>query len=197
MARSFILDDDTQRLGALTRVLASAGFNPQGILETIGVTDAISIKESDMLLLMHRTAGGAPLHTLIRLFLIEAPVSATSLAAAIAPMTPGDWVDMGLIRMEGDTAYATVRIFPYLDMVIAYDLPRRLLTEDGPDYVMGVGGKFFDTREPLPSGTASARPSILARDAGFRPSWPRSTANMLLRWTAIPALLPLLPIMQN
>ena len=140
MASSLLLDNDTQRLGALKDVLTSAGFNPQGILKTIGVTDAISIRESDMLLLMHRTAGGEPLHTLIRLFLIEAPVSASCLAEAIAPMTPGEWADMGLIRMEGGMACAKVRIFPYLDMVIAYDLPRRLLTEDGPDYVMGVGG---------------------------------------------------------
>lgn len=131
---------DLSRLKILRGVLASARFSPEGILETIGVKDAISIRESDVLLLMHRTAGGTPLHTLIRLFLIEVPVPAASLAEAIVPMTLDEWEDMGLIRKEGDTAYARVKIFPYLDMVIAYDPPRRLLTPDGPDYVMGVGG---------------------------------------------------------
>ena len=140
MTDSLILDDDTQRLAALRGVLAAAGFNPEGILGTIGIKDAASIRESDMLLLMHRTAGETPLHTLIRLFLIEASVPASSLAAAIAPMTPDEWLDMGLVRREGGSFCARVRIFPYQDMVIAYDLPLRLLTEDGPDFVMGLGG---------------------------------------------------------
>lgn len=129
-----------QRLAALRTTLASAGFSPAGVLETIGVTDSASIKESDILLLMHRTRGGTPLETLIRLFLMEMPVECGLLAKAIEPMGLPEWQEMGLISVGDGFAQAEIKLFPYQDLMIAYDLPRRLLSEDGYDYVMGIGG---------------------------------------------------------
>ena len=131
---------DRQMLDALRGVLARAGFDPDGVLRTIGVTDSVSIRESDILLLMHRTRGGTPLETLIRLFLMEAPVDVSLLKRAIEPMGLGDWVKMGLISVEGGSAFAEIKLFPYQEMVIAYDIPRRLLSNEGYDYVMGIGG---------------------------------------------------------
>lgn len=129
-----------QMLDALRGVLATAGFNPDGVLRTIGVTDSVSIRESDILLLMHRTGGETPLETLIRLFLIEVPVELSLLKRAIEPMGLDDWVEMGLISVNDGSALAELKLFPYQDMVIAYDIPRRLLSDEGYDYVMGIGG---------------------------------------------------------
>lgn len=140
MNESRIFDDNPQRLTALRSVLAAANFTPEGVLGTIGVTDSASIKESDILLLMERTKGGTPLETLIRLFLIEAPVEVAALQRAIEPMRTMEWAEMGLIAVQGRSAFAQMKLFPYQDMVIAYDLPRRLLTREGTDYVMGAGG---------------------------------------------------------
>ena len=140
MTQFSFLNHDPQRLAALRKVLATAGFDPQGILQAIGATDSVAIRESDLLLLMQRTAAGTPLDTLIRLFLIDVPVNAARLAEAIAPMVPAEWEEMGLIAVRDGRAIAKIRLFPYQDMVIAYDVPRRLLTEDGGDYVVGVGG---------------------------------------------------------
>jgi SAM-dependent methyltransferase len=125
---------------ALRRVLSNAGFSPQGILDTIGVTDSASIRESDTLLLMRRTRGGNPLETLIRLFLMEAPVDAADLRRAAAPMTVEAWVNMGLVRIVGGSAVARFRLSPWQDLVIASDCPGRLLSVEGHDYVMGIGG---------------------------------------------------------
>ncbi len=129
-----------QQCLALRTVLSSAGFTPQGILDTIGVTDSASIRESDTLLLMRRTRGGNPLETLIRLFLMEMPVDAGDLRRAVAPMTVEEWVNMGLVRIAGGSAAARFRLSPWQDMVIASDRPGRLLSAEGHDYVMGIGG---------------------------------------------------------
>lgn len=125
---------------ALRTLLSNAGFTPQGILETIGVTDSVSIRESDILLLMRRTRGGSPLGTLIRLFLMEVPVEIEDLRRAAAPMNVEEWVSMGLVGIAGESAAAHFRLSPWQDMVIASDSPRRLLSGEGQDYVMGIGG---------------------------------------------------------
>ena len=140
MTISSVPDCNPERLRMLRKVLSGAGFTPEKVLETIGAADPGAIRETDVLLLTHRTRGKGPLETLIRLFLIDLPVGSDDLDRAVAPMSVGEWEDMGLIETRNGQARAKVRIFPYLDMVIAYDPPRRLLTTDGPDYVMGVGG---------------------------------------------------------
>lgn len=135
-----ILDHSPQQLASLRNVLNVAGFVPEKVLERIGVADAVSIKGSDILLLMDRTAAGSGLDTLIRLFLMEIPVGVSALAKAIAPMVVSDWEEMGLIETREGLAAARMKLFPYQDMVVAHDLPRRLLTDEGSDYVMGIGG---------------------------------------------------------
>jgi len=140
MIVSSVPDCNAERLGMLRKVLSDAGFTPEKVLRTIGAADPGAIRETDILLLMHRTRGRGPLDTLIRLFLIDVPVATDDLEKAVALMSVREWEEMGLIETGNGQARAKVRIFPYLDMVIAYDPPRRLLTSDGPDYVMGVGG---------------------------------------------------------
>ena len=137
---SRIMDDNPQRLAALRSVLVAAGFTPEGVLSAIGVKDSVSIKESDVLLLMQRTKAGTPLDTLIRLFLMEAPVDVSALQRAIEPMGCAEWAEMGLIEIKAKSAVAKMKLFPFQEMVIAYDVPRRLLTGEGGDYVMGAGG---------------------------------------------------------
>ena len=161
-----ILHSNPRQLTTLRSVLNAAGFDPEKVLRTIGATDSAAIKESDTLLLMHRTAGGTPLDTLIRLFLIEAPVDTARLSEAIAPMTPGEWEEMGLITLRSGQAVARMKLFPYQDMVIAYDLPRRLLTEEGADYVMGVGGSSI-TLASLTVRQPCARALDLGTGCGF------------------------------
>jgi len=140
MHPSCLINDNSENLESLRKTLKSAGFNPEGVLETIGVKDSAAIKESDILLLMHRTRGGSPLETLVRLFLIETHVELSLLKKAIEPMGLDEWERMGLISVDGGSAVAKIKLFPYQDMIIAYDLPQRLLSGDRYDYVMGIGG---------------------------------------------------------
>ncbi|GAM09397.1 putative protein [Geobacter sp. OR-1] len=140
MSEPLHLTNDPQTLATLRGVLRAANFTPEGVLNTIGVADSAAIKESDVLLLLHRTKNGTPLETLIRLFLMEVSVDLHSLEHAIAPMTIAEWREMGLIETEGTQARAAMKLLPFQDMVIAYDPPARLLTAEGEDYVMGVAG---------------------------------------------------------
>ena len=140
MCTTPVLNDTGGLSKALRYVLAAARFTPDEVLATIGVCDAASIKECDPLLLIQRTGGGSPLETHIRLFLIEMAVDTIALQNAIKPMSLEDWARMGLIETDGRTAVARFKLVPYQDMVIACDLPGRLLTADSHDYVMGIGG---------------------------------------------------------
>ncbi len=140
MCATPVLNDAGGLSKTLRDVLTAARFTPEDILAKIGVYEAASIKERDPLLLMQRTGGGSRLETLIRLFLIEMAVDATALQNAIKPMTLEEWARMGLIETDGRVAAARFKLVPYQDMIIAYDLPDRLLAADSQDYVMGIGG---------------------------------------------------------
>ena len=70
---------------------------------------------------------------------VEAPVG-TLRQRAIEPMGCAEWAEMGLIQIKAESAVAKMKLFPFQEMVIAYDVPRRLLTGEGGDYVMGAGG---------------------------------------------------------
>lgn len=161
MERSKLLKDNPENLQTLRSVLKTTGFTPEGVLDTLGVKNSLSIGESDILLLLHRTRKGTPLDTFIRLFLIDVPVGVDALQQAIRPMSSKDWVDMGLIDIEGDSVLAKIKLLPYQDMVVAFDPPRRLLIEEGHDYVMGIGGSSLTL-----ANLTVRRQSMLTLDLG-------------------------------
>ncbi len=129
--------DDYARLREL---LQTAGFMDRKVLETIGVDDLSVIDGNDHPLLLERTAGDAPLHALIRLFLMEAPVGADILQNAIRPMPLEAWRHAGLITESGGAATATIKLIPFKDLVVAFDRPGLLETPLRHQYVMGIGG---------------------------------------------------------
>lgn len=128
--------DDYQRLRDL---LAEAGFLDESVLDAIGVSDLPSL-ESDHPLLLDRTAGGSVLHTLIRLFLMEMPVEADTFVQAIQPMSADSWLQAGLVRRHGHQVAATVKLLPFRNLILAFDLPALLQTPQRSQYVMGIGG---------------------------------------------------------
>ena len=128
--------DDYQRLRDL---LEKAGFLDESILDAIGINDLPSL-ESDHPLLLDRTAGGSVLHTLIRLFLMEVPVEADTFAQAIRPMTPESWLQSGLVRSHNGQVAAAVKLLPFRNLILAFDLPAMLQTPQRSQYVMGIGG---------------------------------------------------------
>jgi len=128
--------DDYQRLRDL---LAAAGFLDESVLEAIGINDLPDLA-SDHPLLLDRTAGGSALHTLIRLFLMEMPVEADTFAQAIRPMAADSWLQAGLVRRHGSQVTAALKLLPFRNLILAFDLPALLQTPQRSRYVMGIGG---------------------------------------------------------
>ncbi|MCK9296112.1 MAG: class I SAM-dependent methyltransferase [Desulfobulbaceae bacterium] len=133
---AFTDPDDYRRLRDL---LAAAGFLDESVLDAIGVSDLPSL-ENDHPLLLDRTAGGSVLHTLIRLFLMEMPVEADIFARAIHPMATDSWQQAGLVRRHGSRVTAALKLLPFRNLILAFDLPAMLQTPQRSRYVMGIGG---------------------------------------------------------
>jgi predicted RNA methylase len=88
--------------------------------------------------MLRRTAGGTPLETLIRLFILGHPVEAEAATRAFAPMALEDWVKVGLVTAAGSLVEPSLQLRCYKGMVIAYDFLRRGPDGVDRDYVMGV-----------------------------------------------------------
>ncbi len=129
---------DPEDFFRLRDLLQGIGYTDKGILEALGVRDLPIIRGSDIQILLRRTHRRTPLDTLVRLFLNEVPIEVESLEEAIRPMTLETWIQAGLVEVKGCIAVAAVKLLPYLNLALAYDLPKRL-QQGQSDYVMGIG----------------------------------------------------------
>lgn len=118
--------------------LIEADFTAEGVLNTLGIQGSPSISGNDVPVLLRRTKQGSPRDILIRLFLIEVPVEIDAVLKAIQPVRIETLLKAGLVDVKGSTVVAAVKLLPYNELYVAFDLPRRL-QEGMSDYVMGIG----------------------------------------------------------
>ena len=145
----------------LREVLDRADYTEAGIVRCLGFENLGALRGASVPLLLHLTAGGSPLETLIRLFLIGETVEADAVSRAIAPMTLEQWVEMGLLRTDGSTVQGTIEWWPFAGLRLAFD---RQFGEGGggrTDFVMGIGASTMT----LASYTVR-RPSRASLDLG-------------------------------
>jgi hypothetical protein len=135
----FLDFEEPEHVRELRDALERAGYRDSGILELLGVKDFPAIRGKDLPLLLHRTRGGGPLETLVRLFLVEVPVPLEFLEHAVHPFPLDMLGASGIIEIRSGEALPGVKIIPFRDMLFAFDLPRRLETPEQRDYVMGLG----------------------------------------------------------
>ena len=158
--------DRPDQYAILRDVFLRAGYTDTGILDRIQVSDFPSLRGKDLPMLLRRTAGGAPLDTFIRLFLLEVPCSVASLREAIRPMELDEWAGAGLIGIHGDEVHAEVRLLPYGELLVAFDPPSRLATAMKRHYVMGIGDSSL-TLANLTVRRPSRRTLDLGTGCGF------------------------------
>lgn len=138
--KSLFSFEDPEDFHRLRGVLEAANYTDGGVLEALGIKDFPSIRGDDVPLLLRRTKRGTPLDTLIRLFLIEVPTDVEAVRRAVRPMKLETWGEAGLVQIHRGAVVAAVKLLPFQNLVLAFDLPRRLLQSGlGQDYVMGVG----------------------------------------------------------
>ena len=126
---------DNQRI---REVLAKANYTEQRICGLLGIESLGKLREKKVPALLRSTQGGAPLETLVRLFVLGQTAEAEAARRAIAPMTLEEWSEIGLIEVAGASVRARVQLRSYRELILTYDFPRRGRGGLPQDYVMGV-----------------------------------------------------------
>ncbi|RJR20274.1 MAG: methyltransferase domain-containing protein [Nitrospiraceae bacterium] len=130
---------DTDDYARLRDVLEKAGYTDKGVLEVIGVKDFPSMKGTDVQLLLRRTKDRSALNTLIRLFLIETECDTEAVKEAFHPLKPQALIEAGIVKVDGNFMTAAVKLMPYKNLYITFDLPCMLQSDSRTNYVMGIG----------------------------------------------------------
>jgi SAM-dependent methyltransferase len=148
--------------------LAGAGYDDRGVTELLG-TNLSSLAGKKLPPLLRRTAGGTPLETLVRLFILGARVPTAEACAALGD--PAWWAEGGLVTIEGDEVEATVQLRCYQGLVVAFDFHRRGGAALASDYVMGISASSLTlagltvrraSRSTLDVGTGNGFQAFLA-----------------------------------
>ena len=169
--------DEPDGVERLRELLDRVEFNDTRIAELLGIEGARSVSELDLPTLLRRTDDDTPLCTLIRLFLIGAEIDLETFERAIAPMQPRQWVKAELVEICDDSVRATLRLMPFRQYVMAFDLPSRIESDQREDYVMGIGSSSLTlsnltVRRPceaaLDLGTGCGFQGLLAADHSRR-----------------------------
>ncbi len=127
---------DPAAIRALDTLLRRHNYTPNGLLEALGESDSGAFKRVEIPIYLRRL-GNAPLHTLIRLFLLGVPVERDDLVAALAPLTPETLVAWGLAHVQRGQLVFPYRLMTFQDLYLVCDryLPGGALR---PDHVTGV-----------------------------------------------------------
>jgi SAM-dependent methyltransferase len=161
--------DDITRL---RDVLDGLGYDFEHVRARIGTKQSadLGLSECDRPRLLRCTRSGDPLDTLIRVFLTGVPVPLEAFRRAVAPMSPEEWADLGLVEIEADRVWRLCVLKPIGPHMLVHDGPP---IEGRPerDLVMGVTGSSLTlasvtVRPPMRSmldlGTGSGYLALLA-----------------------------------
>ena len=162
--------DDAADYRRIRDTLAAASYDDRGVSEALGESVA-SLAGKKLPVLLRRTGGGAPLETLIRLFILGVRVETEAAKVALAPMGPEWWAARGLVTVDADGVQAAVQLRCYQGLVVAFDFHRRGGSALPPDYVMGISPSSLTlagltirqpSRSSLDLGTGSGFQAFLA-----------------------------------
>jgi hypothetical protein len=167
-AFGFADPDDCRRA---REVFDGAGYTEEGFRTALGTTSVLTPTPAQLPLWLCRTRGGTPLHTLIRLFFLGAPVETEAARRAVAPMALEDWATAGLLDVRDGATAPLVRVVAHQGLLLASDMPGLIHTGARSDYVMGMGKSTMllakvairrPCRRALDLGTGSGALALLA-----------------------------------
>lgn len=160
---------DTVR--SIRDVLDRAAYNVKGIPEVLDTPDAATVRlgRADIPRALRRTSAGKPLDIFFRLFIMGMPVELDAARRAVQPMTLEEWVEVGLISLDGGSAHPTVFIRPFEHLLMVSDLSRK--SELDRNHVIGFSGTSRQlaqmtvrrpSRHTLDLGTGNGNQALLA-----------------------------------
>ncbi|MFG2211334.1 methyltransferase [Streptomyces sp. NPDC048638] len=163
--------DSSARTERLRQALLTAAFTADGLLDLLGAPAYAALARSETVPALRATRGDSPLETLVRLFLLQRPVTE---GRARAALPVADCLADGWLVQDGDEVRATVDVRPYggpegQDWWIVSDLGCAVggasgIRGDGADrsqLVLGVGGASTTL-----AGITVRRPVAKALDLG-------------------------------
>jgi SAM-dependent methyltransferase len=112
---------DVEELRELGSALREAGYTAASIGEVLGADAGEAADEVRRPVLLRRTSGGSALETLIRLFLLDATVDLTDVAAALGPIPLERWIEVGLLARDVSRVTSRYTIRPYDDLLVVGD----------------------------------------------------------------------------
>jgi SAM-dependent methyltransferase len=117
--------NDPVQVRRAREALDRAGYGERRILDLLGEPEwpVYRRRRQALPLFLHRTRGGSPLDTLVRLFLLHQAVSLEEAARAVAPQRPEDWQALGLLRLDSGGARGAVELSAYRTIVAIADWP--------------------------------------------------------------------------
>ena len=128
----------------LREALLAADFTHDAVVDRLGPLAHGALGRNEPAPGMRATGGGSPLETLIRLFLLQAPVDEAAAERAL-PGLLGDLTDAGMLTTSSGQVRARLDCRPYADddrdLWVVADLTPGMdgaRVEVGPEYVLGI-----------------------------------------------------------
>ena len=118
--------DIPHKIRRIRNVLRDAGYTKRSVQQLLEVDELPTYRQrcQSAPLYQWRTRGDEPLQILVRLFLLRQTVNLDEVRRAIRPTPLEDWVDIGLLHVEGCGITATAELCPFGSLVIAADWGR-------------------------------------------------------------------------
>lgn len=123
-----IVLDQADVIDELGTVLARIGYTGDAVRGLLG-EDAYQGSIRDVPVHARRLTTGSPLETAIRLFFLGLPLHRAAIDSAFDPLTAEDLERLGLIATEEEGLFASVRLVPHADLLLAGSR----YPDEGPD----------------------------------------------------------------
>jgi SAM-dependent methyltransferase len=124
-------------VAGLRRAFESAGYTYAAVRDVLSADETLTTPPHQVPLVGRRLGEGR-LATLIRLFLLGAPVTLDQATRALAPLSPQDAVTLGIATLGRSRLHGAMRILPTEDGLFASDLDSLNPADLPADFVMGV-----------------------------------------------------------
>ncbi|HEY2593813.1 MAG TPA: methyltransferase [Chloroflexota bacterium] len=126
-----------EAVAALRRAFNVAGYTFDKVREVLGADETLTVLPQQVPL-VNRQLGDGALGTLVRLFLVGAPVTPEQATRALAPLPLEEAVNLGVVTLGRSRAHGAMRVLPADDFLFASDLDAVDPTDVPADFVMGV-----------------------------------------------------------
>jgi hypothetical protein len=128
----------SREVSNVRRALSEAGYTESSILQLFDVQELPPHRQRWRHLPLYavRDAAMSPLRLFVQLFLFRETIRVADIRNIIQPTLLEDWVDVGLLYLDGSNVRAAVELCPYGSLILAADWPN----EAAPNVneIMGV-----------------------------------------------------------